>query len=248
MRHAPSKSRHRPLAALAALAGLWLATPSPGARAATGVAFETSAALATAARTAAVHAFGALAAGQRLQVGVIAPGMQLRHCARPVDATPAPGVRLPNRIVFVLQCTSPETWRLYVPVTVVGVTPVVVAAHAIVAGTVLTARDLTLASRNLTGLPPGYLDSPTIAIGLTAARPVAQGEILTNQMLLGNEAVTRGERVTLVAKSGGISVRMAGRALADGFVNQRVRVENLSSGKVVEGIARANHTVRIFVP
>lgn len=174
--------------------------------------------------------------------------MQLRHCARPVDATPAPGVRLPNRIVFVLQCTSPETWRLYVPVTVVGVTPVVVAAHAIVAGTVLTARDLTLASRNLTGLPPGYLDSPTIAIGLTAARPVAQGEILTNQMLLGNEAVTRGERVTLVAKSGGISVRMAGRALADGFVNQRVRVENLSSGKVVEGIARANHTVRIFVP
>ncbi len=220
----------------------------PRAHAAAGGAFETPAELSAAARAAAAHAFGPLGTGQRLEVGVIAPGVQLRHCARPVEATPAPGVRVANRIVFVLQCAMPEAWRIYVPVSVVGVTPVVIAAHAIVAGTVLGAGDLAVASRDLTGLPPGYLDSPRIAIGLTAGRPLAQGQILTNQMLLGTEAVQRGQLVSLVAKIGGISVRMAGRALADGFVNQRVRVENLSSGKVVEGIARADHTVRIFVP
>ena len=236
--------RHR----FAAIAALLLTTLVSRVRAAPGGAFETPAELAAAARAAAAHAFGTLGSGQRLQVGVIARGVPLRHCARPIEATPAPGVRIPDRIVFVLQCSAPETWRLYVPVSVVGVTPVVVAAHAIVAGSVLTARDLALASRDLTGLPPGYLDSPSIAIGLTAARPVAEGEILTNQMLLGTEAVTRGQTVTLVARTGGISVRMAGRALADGFVNQRVRVENLSSGKIVEGIARPNHTVQIFVP
>ena len=203
----------------------------PRAHAAAGGAFETPAELSAAARAAAAHAFGPLGTGQRLEVGVIAPG-----------------VRVANRIVFVLQCAMPEAWRIYVPVSVVGVTPVVIAAHAIVAGTVLGAGDLAVASRDLTGLPPGYLDSPRIAIGLTAGRPLAQGQILTNQMLLGTEAVQRGQLVSLVAKIGGISVRMAGRALADGFVNQRVRVENLSSGKVVEGIARADHTVRIFVP
>jgi flagella basal body P-ring formation protein FlgA len=31
----------------------------------------------------------------------------------------------------------------------------------------------------------------------------------------------------------------------DGLINQRIRVENLSSGKVVEGIARSEQVVEI---
>ncbi len=52
--------------------------------------------------------------------------------------------------------------------------------------------------------------------------------------------------VTWIADAGGISVRMAGRALTDGLVNQRVKVVNLSSGKVVEGIARSAQVVEII--
>jgi flagella basal body P-ring formation protein FlgA len=44
-----------------------------------------------------------------------------------------------------------------------------------------------------------------------------------------------------------MSVRMAGRALSDGLMNQRVRVQNLSSGKIVEGIARSEQTVEIIL-
>jgi flagella basal body P-ring formation protein FlgA len=58
--------------------------------------------------------------------------------------------------------------------------------------------------------------------------------------------VQRGQTVTLIASGGGVSVRMAGRAMNDGLVNQRVRVENLSSGKIVEGIARSEQVVEII--
>ena len=61
------------------------------------------------------------------------------------------------------------------------------------------------------------------------------------------KAVQRGQSVTLVADAGGMSVRMAGRALADGLINQRVKVQNLSSGKIVEGIARSEQTVEIIL-
>jgi flagella basal body P-ring formation protein FlgA len=44
-----------------------------------------------------------------------------------------------------------------------------------------------------------------------------------------------------------MSVRMAGKALGDGLINQRVRVENLSSGKIVEGIARSPQVVEIVL-
>jgi flagella basal body P-ring formation protein FlgA len=44
-----------------------------------------------------------------------------------------------------------------------------------------------------------------------------------------------------------MSVSMQGRALSDGLINQRVKVENLSSGKVVEGIARSQQVVEIIL-
>jgi flagella basal body P-ring formation protein FlgA len=63
--------------------------------------------------------------------------------------------------------------------------------------------------------------------------------------LVAAKAVQRGQSVTLVADVGGMSVRMAGKALSDGLINQRVRVQNTSSGKIVEGIARSEQVVEI---
>ena len=144
-----------------------------------------------------------------------------------------------------LHCADAKAWQLYVPVRIVATSTVAVAAHAIVVGTVLTAKDLAVERRDATELPPGYLDDPSIAVGLTAARPISEGAILTNQQLLGTKAVQRGQTVTLIADAGGISVRMAGRAMSDGLINQRIKVENLSSGKIVEGIARSEQVVEI---
>ena len=53
------------------------------------------------------------------------------------------------------------------------------------------------------------------------------------------------EAVTLVAEADGVAVRMNGRALSDGAVNQRIKVRNESSGKVLEGIARSAQLVQV---
>ena len=99
---------------------------------------------------------------------------------------------------------------------------------------------------DITELPPGFLDDPAIAVGLTASRPISGGAFLTNQQLVAAKAVQRGQSVTLVADVGGMSVRMAGKVLGDAMVNQRVRVQNLSSGRIVEGIARSEQVVEII--
>jgi flagella basal body P-ring formation protein FlgA len=182
---------------------------------------------------------------QRMQVGPIAPGLQFPRCASGVTAAVAPGLQVRGRVLIELHCADAKAWQLYVPVRIVATSTVAVAAHAIVVGTVLTAKDLAVERRDATELPPGYLDDPSIAVGLTAARPISEGAILTNQQLLGTKAVQRGQTVTLIADAGGISVRMAGRAMSDGLINQRIKVENLSSGKIVEGIARSEQVVEI---
>jgi flagella basal body P-ring formation protein FlgA len=200
------------------------------------------------ARSEALRTLPPLTGQQRLAVGPIPPRLQLAPCAN-ISSAPAPGAHDRNRVLVQLRCSSgagPPLWHLYVPVRVIGTSPVAVAAHALIAGSVLTATDVRIEQQDLARLPPGYLDDAGIAVGLTVARAIAGGAVLTNQLLLGSKVVQRGQTVTLIASGGGVSVRMAGRAMNDGLVNQRVRVENLSSGKIVEGIARSEQVVEII--
>jgi len=191
--------------------------------------------------------FPALTARQRFLVGPIDPHTQLQKCKRPIRPMVASAVHMRDRATIELVCEEAKSWHIYVAVRIIGTSPVAVAAHAIVAGTVLKAGDLKIEEHDLPDLPLGFLDDPAIAVGLTASRPIAGGAFLTNQQLVAAKAVQRGQSVTLIADAGGISVRMAGRALSDGLMNQRVRVQNLSSGKIVEGIARSEQVVEIIL-
>jgi flagella basal body P-ring formation protein FlgA len=51
--------------------------------------------------------------------------------------------------------------------------------------------------------------------------------------------------VTLVATVGGLQVRARGRALANGAVGARLKVQNLSSLKVVEGVVENEDVIRV---
>lgn len=191
--------------------------------------------------------FPKLSDRQRFLAGPIEPHLQFEKCNRPIKPVLASPQHMKDRVTIELRCQDPKSWHLYVPVRIVGTSPVAVAAHAIVVGTVIKASDLKIEEHDISELPLGFLDDPAIAVGLTAGRPIAGGAYLTNQQLLAAKAVQRGQSVTLLADAGGISVRMAGRALSDGLMNQRVRVQNLSSGKIVEGIARSEQVVEIIL-
>jgi flagellar basal body P-ring formation protein FlgA len=199
------------------------------------------------ARSEAVLQFPALTDRQRFLVGPIETRLQQEKCSRPIRPMVASPQHMKDRVVIELRCQDPKPWHIYVPVRIVGTSPVAVAAHAIVAGTAIKATDLKTEEHDIAQLPPGFLDDPAIAVGLTASRPIAGGAYLTNQHLVAAKAVQRGQSVTLLADSGGVSIRMAGRALSDGLMNQRVRVQNLSSGKIVEGIARSEQVVEIIL-
>jgi flagella basal body P-ring formation protein FlgA len=203
-------------------------------------------ALESLARLEAARQFPPLTDRERFLIGPIEPNLQLERCHQPVKAALASAHHMRDRATIELRCQNAKPWHLYVQARVIGTSPVAVAAHAIVAGSVLKAADMRVEQHDITELPPGFLDDPAIAVGLTASRPISGGAFLTNQQLVAAKAVQRGQSVTLVADVGGMSVRMAGKALSDGMVNQRVRVENLSSGRIVEGIARSEQVVEII--
>jgi flagellar basal body P-ring formation protein FlgA len=199
------------------------------------------------ARSEAALQFPKLTDRQRFLVGPVETRLQQEKCSRPLKAFVASPQHMKDRVMIELRCQDTKPWHMYVPVRIVATSPVAVAAHAIIAGTVIKAADLKTEEHDVSELPLGFLDDPSIAIGLTAGRPIAGGAYISNQQLVSPKTVQRGQSVTLIADAGGMSVRMAGRALSDGLMNQRVRVQNLSSGKIVEGIARSEQTVEIIL-
>jgi flagella basal body P-ring formation protein FlgA len=237
-----------PLYAAPAVPALSAAAPAPApATAALGgdVDLQDIPTLEALAKSEAVRQFPPLTDRQRFLIGPIEPHLELARCRESVKAALASTHHMQDRATIELRCQNPNPWHLYVQVRIIGTSSVVVAAHAIVVGSVLKATDLRVEQHDISELPPGFLDDPAIAVGLTASRPISGGAFLTNQQLVAAKAVQRGQSVTLVADLGGMSVRMAGKALSDGLINQRVRVQNVSSGKIVEGIARSEQVVEI---
>lgn len=236
-----------PLCAAAGAVPTAAVDPAAAAPAAVTSNYQDLAQLESLARAEALRQFPPLTSRQRFVIGPIEPRLELAKCRSPIRSFLSSAHHMQDRATIELRCQDSKEWHLYVPVRIVGTSPVAVAVHAIVAGTVLKAGDMRVEEHDISDLPLGYMDDPEVVTGLTAGRPIPGGAYITNQLLVAPKAVQRGQMVTLVADTGGISIRMSGRALSDGLLNQRVKVTNLSSGKIVEGIARSEQVVEIIL-
>src|ERR1700704_5194448 len=78
---------------------------------------------------------------QRFLIGPIEPNLQLERCRQAVKAGLASVHHMQDRATVELRCQNPTPWHIYVQVRIIGTSSVAVAAHAIVAGSVLTAKD-----------------------------------------------------------------------------------------------------------
>lgn len=79
--------------------------------------------------------------------------------------------------------------------------------------------------------------------GAILRRPLEDGEPLTRRALELPPLVSRGDRVTMIAQSGGIRITAVGEALGSGRRGETVKVRNVDSQKIVSGRVSASQTV-----
>lgn len=185
--------------------------------------------------------------GGNLQVTVddLDPRLRLPRCPVPLQTFLPPGGKSLGNTSVGVRCTGARPWTIYVPARVALYGKVLVAARALPRGTPLGAGDFRLARRDLNSLAYGYVTNPKNVLGKRARRLIPAGAALTPETLESPPLVRRGQQVTLLAQVGGLEVRMAGTALADGADGVDIKVRNLSSKRVVEGTVVAAGVVRV---
>jgi flagella basal body P-ring formation protein FlgA len=173
-------------------------------------------------------------ASVRITTGRLDGRLRLPACSLPLETELPPGARALGAVAVGVRCAAPA-WSLFVPARIAVHRPVVVMAVARPRGATLSDSDLALEPRDLATLPGGYLTDPAELVGQSLRRAVQARAVLLPSHAEAPALVRRGERVTLQASAGTISVQVEGEALAAGALGERVRVRNLATRRVVEG-------------
>lgn len=179
-----------------------------------------------------------LAPGEEGEAGVDA-GLRLPACPVALQA------RATANTTVEVACPQAGGWRLFVPVKVRREQGVLVLNRGVAAGETLGLADISTVKRDTARIAGAVLSQPDAAVGRVARRALAAGSLLSANDLVAPRIVRRGDSVALVARRGGVEVRMAGKALGDAGEGERVSVENLSSRRVMQGVATSTGDVLV---
>ncbi len=171
--------------------------------------------------------------------------LRLRTCDQGLEAFLAPGSRMAGNSTVGGRCHGPVNWSLYVPVQITVQGEVLVLTQALPRGTLLEPAHFRQERYDISQLHRGYFTDAQAAERMVLKRPLQAGTVLAPSMVEPPRLVQRGQRVILVAETDTISVRMEGEALSHGVRGDRVRVRNLSSRRIVEGVVLSHGVVGV---
>jgi flagellar basal body P-ring formation protein FlgA len=171
--------------------------------------------------------------------------LRVALCDRPLEAFEQSKTTLGERVTVGVRCGAANSWTLYVPVAIEVEIPVLVLRRALARRARVEMIDVEPETRRMPGSAAVFIQDTASLQGHRLKRSLPAGTALTVDMLIPDVVVRRGQQVTLIAASGPVEIRAQGHALTEGGVADRVRVQNMSSLKVVEGVVESDSVVRV---
>jgi flagella basal body P-ring formation protein FlgA len=184
--------------------------------------------------------------GVELTATALDERLRLARCAGPLDASAALPRLAQIRVLVRVACRT-SNWNVNVSVEIHRTSSVLVLRRAVARGESIAAGDVTVQTRVLPGLSSPFVGSVAELNGRLTRRTLPEGAAVPADALNPALLIHRGQNVTLTVSISGIEVRAPGLAMGDASANQRVRVQNLNSLKIVEGVADSEGVVRVHL-
>ena len=123
--------------------------------------------------------------------------------------------------------------------------PVAVASQTIGKFQILKANDVEIAYENIPDIYSGYYLNKKDVIGKEAKFTIIQNSTLSKINTERKRIINFGNMVYIVYKRYGLNLKTKGMALQAGPYNSTIRVKNIESGLVVDGIVKSNKMVLV---
>ena len=179
------------------------------------------------------------------QAGELDPRLRLNACAAPPLTFSLNGAALAARNTIGVRCAQGASWTVYIPVMLYTDLDALILTHDLPRGARITAADVHVEKRRSPGTAANHITQLATLQDRHLRRAVSAGTVLTSDLFARDQAIKRGQQVILMFASQGFSVQANGVALTDAAIADRIRVQNLSSLKVVEGVVASGNLVRV---
>lgn len=124
-------------------------------------------------------------------------------------------------------------------------TDMVLASRPILRNELLKEEDLKVERRLVASIPRGVFDDIDEIQGMRAKRKIRKDAVITQSDITLPELFKRGSLVSILLKKGGLSISAKGKAMEKGVKGKVIRVENISSKKVVLAEVLDSRTVMV---
>jgi len=180
-----------------------------------------------------------------IKMGRLDPRLRLTQCQNPLTASLAAGSRFAGKTTVHIGCSGNTPWTVFLSAHISLYANVIKTTQPLTRGHILQKSDLMTNEEDLGRLNYGFFTDPQHLIGKQLKRRLAQNSVIKANYIKAPTLVKRGELVSIIAENSGYSVKMTGTAMMDGARGDRIRVKNLSSKRIIEGIVKKSGVVSI---
>ena len=169
--------------------------------------------------------------------------LRLSKCTSPLEIFWPLGKKKFGSTTVGVRCAGDKPWKIYIGAYIHIYKEVWVANTVLQRGQAISRKNIVEERRDVTKMTRGHIPASSSIIGHRLKRNIRAFQVLTDNMLEREKLVKRGDRITIVSKSGNIVVQANGVALADGSKGDRIRVKNISSKREIEAYVSDKHRV-----
>lgn len=178
----------------------------------------------------------------KIEIKVADTANQLANCPEPQFS--ATSKTLSGNIRILARCQAPEKWSLFLTVSIYQPSRYFVLRSAADGQRVLAAEDIHLIEEYTLNPQPSLIADSDRIIGLRPVHALKAGSALRYSDLSSEPALTRGQKVKLVAKGKGFQISQEAQLLNNSFDGQITRVQT-GGRKIMTGVARSGGIVEI---
>ncbi len=173
--------------------------------------------------------------------------LKLKKCSSEIDISLTQAPVKPGKNTLKIECISQTPWRIFMTAQVQLFSHALVFNQPFNKGHLLKESDITLKKIELTGHRTAYLSESKHAINHVLKRRVRRGDLVSVNILSTPTLIKKGDNITIIAKNKGFQISMKGIALMAGGKNDKIKVINIKTKKIIQGIISDSQTVRVSI-
>jgi len=169
--------------------------------------------------------------------------IDIPYCPQPYEFSSNNLQQNQSNVSVKVVCPSSQ-WYLFTHATVAQIQEVVVASDNLSPGSLLNKSNLQIVEMDKNKLRGFTFSSMEEIIGARIKRRTRAGNIISDRMLC---FICKGDRVTISAVSGSLSIQVYGVAEEDGVLGETIQVRNISSDKLIYAKVASTSEVHIHI-